>query len=190
MSIKKVRVLKKDTVRYSILNKKFHNHKSTDLFHSTTILKLCIYFFFFHQSNLLAENEINAFNYDIKGKLVRQETINFPSGSKFISFKHEGGFDTTLGRYGFYSCSGSIFYNKDEILDDMTFACEFRDQEGSSFFSRGRRLKGTQIDRSVGRMKIIEGKGFWKNYINFDCSYGLEYVEKIVFVNALCKKSR
>ncbi|GIS17306.1 MAG: hypothetical protein CM15mP118_1850 [Alphaproteobacteria bacterium] len=33
-----------------------------------------------------------------------------------------------------YSCSGSIFYNKDEILDDMTFACEFRDQEGSSFF--------------------------------------------------------
>lgn len=137
---------------------------------------------------LISDDDIESFNYDIKGKVERQETINFLSGSKFISFMHEGGFDTSIGKYGLYKCTGSIFYNKENVLEDMTYACEFKDQNSERFYSTGKRLKGSEIDRSVGRMKIIEGEGFWNKYSGFDCRYGLEYVENIVFVNANCNK--
>ena len=86
-----------------------------------------------------------------------------PSGSKFVSFKHEGGFETDIGKYGVYYCSGSMFYNKDKSLEDMTYACEFRDQLGEKFYSRGKRVKGSQSDRSVGIMNIYEGEGYWQD---------------------------
>ena len=80
---------------------------------------------------------------------------------------------------------GSILYNKN--LEDMTYACEFQDQNNDKFFSMGTRDKGSELDRSSGKMKIVEGSGFWKKYTGKDCVYGLEYVEKIIFVKANCK---
>ena len=35
-------------------------------------------------------------------------------------------------------------------------------------------------------MEIVEGIGFWKEYTGKVCIYGLEYVEKIIFVKANC----
>ena len=143
---------------------------------------------FFIQIKLHAnEKEIKEFNYNIMGKTIRNEEILFLSGSRFVSFKHEGGFNTNIGRYGVYYCSGSIFYNKKGALENMTYACEFSDQMKERFYSKGNRIKGSQSDRSIGKMKIYEGEGFWKDYVGFNCTYGLEYVENIVFVSAKCR---
>ena len=131
-------------------------------------------------------NEL-SFTYDVKGTLVKEEIVSFPSGKKFISFRHEGGFETSIARYGFYFCTGSILYNKEGNLEDMTYACEFSDQNNEKFFSMGTRDKGSDTDRSLGRMKIVEGIGFWEKYTGKVCIYGLEYVEKIIFVKANCK---
>ena len=45
----------------------------------------------------------------------------------------------------------------------MTYACEFSDQNNEKFYSMGTRDKGSDTDRSLGRMKIIEGTGFGNN---------------------------
>lgn len=151
-------------------------------------LYIVLNLFIIINSNLYSkEKNIKEFNYNVMGKTIREEEINFLSGSKFVSFKHEGGFETDIGKYGVYYCSGSMFYNKDKSLEDMTYACEFRDQLGEKFYSRGKRVKGSQSDRSVGIMNIYEGEGYWQDYEGANCQYGLEYVEKIVFVTAKCK---
>ena len=131
-------------------------------------------------------NEL-SFTYNVMGNLVKEEKVIFPSGKKFISFRHEGGFDTSIAKYGFYYCIGSMLYNKIGSLEDMTYACEFQDQNNDKFFSMGTRNKGSDLDRSLGKMIIVEGKGFWEKYTGKSCIYGLEYVEKIVFVKANCK---
>ena len=129
---------------------------------------------------------INELTWDSKGSIVREDTIIFPSGKKFISLKHEGGFETSLSRYGSYVCSGNAFYNKEDNLENMNYVCEFKDQNGEKFFAMGSRNKGSDSDRSTGKMSIVEGQKFWKNYEGLICNYGLEYVDKIVFVKAKC----
>ena len=47
----------------------------------------------------------------------------------------------------------------------MYFACEFKDQNGDIFIGMGKRLKGSDMDRAVGKSELIDGKGFWKDYI-------------------------
>ena len=144
-----------------------------------------IFLSFFLQFQFFANDTV--FTYDVKGTLVKEEEVIFPSGKKFISFRHEGGFETSIARYGFYYCTGSMIYDKKSNLEDMTYACEFKDQNNESFFSVGTRDKGSETDRSLGKMEILEGIGFWKKYTGTTCIYGLEYVEKIIFVKANCK---
>ena len=122
------------------------------------------------------------------GKLVRNEVINFPDGSKFISFKHEGGFETDIGKYGKYRCKGSILYNKASTLENMFFACESKDQNGDTFIGMGKRKKGSDMDRAVGQTNIISGEGFWKKYIGFTCTYSVVYVDDVVLSPVKCKK--
>tara|TARA_B100001989_G_scaffold164180_1_gene117992 strand:+ start:3692 stop:4144 length:453 start_codon:yes stop_codon:yes gene_type:complete len=150
-------------------------------------MKLFIFFLisFLFKYEIFA-NEL-SFTYDVKGTLVKEEKVIFPSGKKFISFRHEGGFETSIARYGFYYCTGSMLYTENGNLEDMTYACEFQDQNNDKFFAMGTRDKGSDIDRSLGKMTIIEGIGFWKKYSGKSCIYGLEYVEKIIFVKANCK---
>ena len=49
---------------------------------------------------------------EVIGKTTRQNSIDLPSGKKYVSFRHEGGFKSTLAKYGSYFCEGSIYYNK------------------------------------------------------------------------------
>ena len=100
------------------------------------------------------------FNYKNVGTLVRNEVMNFPGGAKFIAFKHSGGFETDIGKYGKYQCNGSILYNKESSLENMYFACEFKDQDGDVFIGMGKRLKGSDVDRAVGYSELVDGKGF------------------------------
>ena len=141
---------------------------------------LLLYLFTF---NTFSEN----FTLKGMGKLIRNETIMFPDGSKFVSFKHEGGFETDIGKYGMYHCTGSILYNLKSLLENMFFACEFKDQDGDIFISMGKRKKGSDIDRAVGQNNIISGSGFWKDFAGYSCTYSVVYVEKIVFSPGNCK---
>ena len=69
----------------------------------------------------------------------------------------------------------------------MFFACENFDQNGEKLINMGKRFKGSDIDRAVGNMSIIEGEGFWKNYVGYKCKYAVEYVNKVFFAPAQCK---
>ena len=133
---------------------------------------------------------VNAenFKYKVIGKLKQDNIINFPEGGKFVSFNHKGGFETDIGKYGEYECRGSILYDKEEKLEDMYFACENKDQEGDRFINMGKRFKGSDIDRALGKMSIVEAEGFWKEYLGYKCTYAVEYVDETIFSTALCKK--
>ena len=128
------------------------------------------------------------FKYKVIGKLKEDNIINFPKGGKFVSFHHTGGFETNIGKYGEYQCRGSILYDNEDKLENMYFACENKDQEGDRFINMGQRFKGSDMDRAVGVMSIIEAEGFWKYYLGYKCTYAIEYVEKIIFSTAQCKK--
>ena len=129
----------------------------------------------------------NTFTIEVIGKQVREENINFNSGRKFVSFKHEGGFKSSLSKYGSYFCSGTILFNEKNLLSTMNLVCEFSDQENNRFWTVGKRQLGSEEDRAVGKFNIIEGEGFWKKYVNSECTYGLEYVNKILFSAQNCK---
>ncbi len=131
--------------------------------------------------------QANEFNYKSTGTLIRNEEVIFPNGGKFISFKHAGGFETDIGKYGKYQCNGSILYNNKSTLENMYFACEFKDQNGDTFITMGKRLKGSDMDRAVGQFELVDGNRFWKNYVGYKCSYAVEYVDNIVFAPVKCK---
>jgi len=133
--------------------------------------------------------DAKEFTYKSTGTLERNEVITFPGGGKFISFKHSGGFETNIDKYGKYQCKGSILYDNNSSLENMYFACEFKDQNGDVFIGMGKRLKGSDMDRAVGKSELIDGKGFWKDYIGYRCSYAVEYVENIVFAPVKCKSN-
>ena len=61
----------------------------------------------------------DEFKYKVVGKLKTDNVIDFPEGGKFVSFHHEGGFETDIGKYGEYQCRGSILYDKNEKLVNM-----------------------------------------------------------------------
>ena len=77
------------------------------------IMKFIIFIF------LIFSFTVNSseFNYKNVGTLTRNEVTNFPGGAKFIAFKHSGGFETDIGKYGKYQCNGSILYNKESSLE-------------------------------------------------------------------------
>ena len=154
------------------------------------MIKRLVYIFFsiIIGTSICSSLDAKEFTFKNIGKLVRNEIIKFPNGGMFISFKHEGGFETSIGKYGKYQCSGSILYNKESTLENMTFACEFKDQEGDIFIGMGKREKGSDIDRAIGKTNIISGKGFWKEFIGYQCTYSVVYVEELVFSPAKCKK--
>ena len=127
------------------------------------------------------------FTFKSMGKTVRNEVTKFPDGSKFISFRHEGGFETDMAKYGIYKCHGSILYNKESTLENMYFACDNKDQNGDTYISMGKRKKGSAVDRAIGQIEILDGTGFWKDFIGFTCTYAIEYVDDVVFVPGKCK---
>ena len=45
----------------------------------------------------------------------------------------------------------------------------------------GKRLKGSDVYRVVGYSELVDGQGFWKDFIGYKCSYAVEYIDDIVF---------
>ena len=124
---------------------------------------------------------------EVIGKTTRQNSIDLPSGKKYVSFRHEGGFKSTLAKYGSYFCEGSIYYNKKNLLENMNLFCELTDQNGDKQYTTGKRRLGSEVDIALGQTVIFDASGFWKNYIGLECTYVIEYVNDILFSPQKCK---
>ena len=58
------------------------------------------------------------------GKTTTQNSIDLPSGKRYVSFRHEGVFKSTLTKNGSYFCEDSIYYDKKNLLESMNLFCE------------------------------------------------------------------
>tara|TARA_A100001011_G_C13874111_1_gene660217 strand:+ start:92 stop:547 length:456 start_codon:yes stop_codon:yes gene_type:complete len=124
---------------------------------------------------------------EVIGKTTRQNSIVLPNGKKYVSFRHEGGFKSTLAKYGSYFCEGSIFYNKENLLENMNLFCELTDQNGDKQYTTGKRKVGSEVDIALGKTVIFDASGFWKKFIGLECTYVIEYVNNILFSPQKCK---
>ena len=124
---------------------------------------------------------------EVIGKTTRQNKIELPNGKKYLSFRHEGGFKTTLAKYGSYFCEGSIFYNKKNLLETMNLFCELTDQNGDKQYTTGKRKIGSETNIAVGQTVVFDASGFWKRYIGLECTYVIQYVNDMLFSPQKCK---
>ena len=147
-------------------------------------MKLLIIFLYMFTGNFM----LNATELEIEviGKTIRQNSIGLPNGKKYVSFRHEGGFKSTLAKYGSYFCEGSIFYNKENLLESMNLFCELTDQNGDKLYTTGKRKVGSETDIALGQTITFDASGFWKKYIGLECTYVVEYVNDILFSPQKC----
>ena len=139
-------------------------------------------FLFIGSFNLIATD----LKIEVIGKTTRQSNIVLPNGQRYVSFKHEGGFKSSLAKYGSYFCEGSIFYNKENLLENMNLFCELTDQNGHKQYTTGKRKVGSETDIAVGQTIIFDASGFWKKYIGLECTYVVEYVNNVIFSPQKC----
>ena len=92
---------------------------------------------------------------EVIGKTTRQNNIDLPNGKRYVSFRHEGGFKSTLAKYGSYFCEGSIYYNKKNLLESMNLFCELTDQNGDKQYTTEKRRLGSEVYIALGQTVIF-----------------------------------
>ena len=137
--------------------------------------------------SLCNENKQILFSNELIGKQIDTKTFKLQNGIKYTSFRVDGGFKTSINKYGTYECSVNIINNQNDKLVKSDYICEFKDQDKLRFWSIGKRLEGSEQDIAAGKYQIIDGEGFWKKYIGVECLYGIEYVDKFYFSSQNCK---
>ena len=137
--------------------------------------------------SLCNENKQILFSNELIGKQIDTKTFKLQNGMKYTSFRVDGGFKTSINKYGTYECSVNIINNQNNKLVKSDYICEFKDQDKLRFWSIGKRLEGSEQDIAAGKYQIIDGEGFWKKYIGVECLYGIEYVDKFYFSSQNCK---
>ena len=137
--------------------------------------------------SLCNENKQIQFSNELIGKQIYTKTFKLQNGMKYTSFRVDGGFKTSINKYGTYECSVNIINNQNNKLVKSDYICEFKDQDKLRFWSIGKRLEGSEQDIAAGKYQIIDGEGFWKKYIGVECLYGIEYVDKFYFSSQNCK---
>ena len=137
--------------------------------------------------SLCNENKQILFSNELIGKQIDTKTFKLQNGMKYTSFRVDGGFKTSINKYGTYECSVNIINNQNDKLVKSDYICEFKDQDKLRFWSIGKRLEGSEQDIAAGKYQIIDGEGFWKKYVGVQCLYGIEYVDKFYFSSQNCK---
>ena len=137
--------------------------------------------------SLCNENKQILFSNELIGKQIDTKTFKLQNGMKYTSFRVDGGFKTSINKYGTYECSVNIINNQNNKLVKSDYICEFKDQDKLRFWSIGKRLEGSEQDIAAGKYQIIDGEGFWKKYVGVQCLYGIEYVDKFYFSSQNCK---
>ena len=157
----------------------------------SSFLKLCYFFIalvLISKISLCNENKQIQFSNELIGKQIDTKTFKLQNGMKYTSFRVDGGFKTSINKYGTYECSVNIINNQNDKLVKSDYICEFKDQDKLRFWSIGKRLEGSEQDIAAGKYQIIDGEGFWKKYMGVECLYGIEYVDKFYFSTQNCKK--
>ena len=105
---------------------------------------------------IIGNYSLNAIDLEIEviGKTTRQNNIDLPNGKRYVSFRHEGGFKSTLAKYGSYFCEGSIYYNKKNLLESRWLFSELTDQNGDRQYTKGKRRLGSEVDIILGQTAI------------------------------------
>ena len=137
--------------------------------------------------SLCNENKQILFSNELIGKQIDTKTFKLQNGIKYTSFRVDGGFKTSINKYGTYECSVNIINNQNDKLVKSDYICEFKDQDKLRFWSIGKRLEGSEQDIAAGKYQIIDSEGFWKKYVGVQCLYGIEYVDKFYFSSQNCK---
>ncbi len=156
----------------------------------SSFLKLCYFFIalvLISKISLCNENKQIQFSNELIGKQIDTKTFKLQNGMKYTSFRVDGGFKTSINKYGTYECSVNIINNQNDKLVKSDYICEFKDQDKLRFWSIGKRLEGSEQDIAAGKYQIIDGEGFWKKYVGVQCLYGIEYVDKFYFSSQNCK---
>lgn len=155
-----------------------------------SVLKQCFFLIslvLISKISLCNENKKILFSNELIGKQIDTKTFKLQNGTKYTSFRVDGGFKTSINKYGTYECSVNIINNQNNKLVKSDYICEFKDQDKLRFWSIGKRLEGSEQDIAAGKYQIIDGEGFWKHYIGVECLYGIEYVDKFYFSSQNCK---
>ena len=134
------------------------------------------------------DNKDILFSNELIGKQVDIKIFKLQNGMKYKSFRVDGGFKTSINKYGTYECSVNIINNQNNKLEKSDYICEFQDQDKLRYWAIGKRLEGSEQDIAAGKYQIIDGEGFWKKYVGVECLYGIEYVDKFYFSTQKCKK--
>ena len=71
----------------------------------------------------------NSFSFDFRG-YIEQEKMILGKKGELINFKTKGTWSDSVGNYGRGRCQGSgLVDNKNKIITDILYFCEFEDQE-------------------------------------------------------------
>ena len=134
------------------------------------------------------DNKNVLFTNELIGKQLDTKVFKLQNGMKHTSFRVDGGFKTSINKYGTYECAVNIINNKNDKLEKSDYICEFKDQDQLKYWVVGKRLEGSEQDIAAGKYQIIDGEGFWRKYIGVECLYGIEYVDKFYFSTQKCNR--
>ena len=128
----------------------------------------------------------NSFLYDFRG-YIEQEKMILGKKGELINFKSKGTWSDSLGNYGRGRCQGSgLLENKNKIITDILYFCEFEDQEYEKFWTRGSRT-GSQQQAGIGTNTYIDAEGKYKDYIGLECIYAISYIKDSFHAKNKCE---
>tara|TARA_B100000902_G_C26457816_1_gene503992 strand:+ start:35 stop:508 length:474 start_codon:yes stop_codon:yes gene_type:complete len=128
----------------------------------------------------------NSFSLDFRG-YIEQEKMILGKKGELINFKTKGTWSDSLGNYGRGRCQGSgLLENKNKIITDILYFCEFEDQEYQKFWTRGSRT-GSQQQAGIGTNTYIDAEGKYKKYIGVECIYAISYIKDSFHAKNKCE---
>ena len=110
-------------------------------------------------------------------------TIEISDNFKFSSYTSEGMWDDSNGDYGNEKCSGYLKQQNKKV--ELEIFCETVNQNNEKFWNS--RIRKSDEGGGIGKMSIINGTGKNKNFIGYECPYGVNYKKQYAWFKAKCK---
>ena len=129
-------------------------------------------------------NVANAKDYIFEGYGVSElSTIEISDNFKFLAYTSEGMWDDSNGDYGNEKCSGYLKQQNKKV--ELEIFCETINQNNEKFWNS--RIRKSDKGGGIGKMTIINGTGKYKNFIGYECPYGVNYKKQYAQFRAKCK---
>ena len=115
--------------------------------------------------------------------ISKQETIKVSKNFNFSSYTSEGMWDDSNGDYGNEKCSGYLKQQNKKV--ELEIFYETVNQNNEKFWNS--RIRKSDKGGGIGKMTIINGTGKYKNFIGYECPYGVNYKKQYAWFRAKCK---